>query len=148
MELYAMKSWYDNREGLVELEDDVLSIVRQVRELYGHRIKICLEPTTGQYVFSENCEDGTERLIFVTGELDARALDRLLRADSQLRGYTDAYDEAEREHDRNLEERDAASLERIRDAGERLAWALEEDGRGTGAQILVTKDIGDANKYR
>jgi hypothetical protein len=141
MELYAMKSWYDNREGFVELQDDVLSIVRQVRELYGHRIKICLEPTTGEYVFSENCEDGTERLIFGTSELDARCLERLLRADSHLRGYTDPYDEAEREQDEFFEEKDRQALDKIGDAGERLAWALEEDGRGTGAQILVTKDI-------
>src|SRR5215471_7199231 len=141
MELYAMKSWYDNREGFVELEDDVLSIVRQVRELYGHAIKICLEPTTGQYVFSENCEDGTERLIFMTDELDARCLERLLRADSQLRGYVDPYDEHEREQDQIWADQHEASMERVHDAGERLAWALEQDGRGTGAQILVTKDI-------
>jgi len=141
MELYAMKSWYDNREGFIELQDDVLSIVRQVRELYGHRIRICLEPTTGEYVFSEMCEDGTERLIFGTNELDPRALERLMRADSHLRGYTDPYDEAEREHDRTMDEKDKASLDKLGDAGERLAWALEQDGRGTGASILVTKDI-------
>ena len=144
MELYAMKTFYDNREGLVTLEDDVLSIVTQVRELYGHRIKICLEPTTGHYVFSERCEDGTERLIFITEELDARCLDRLRRADSHSRGYEDPYDVAEREQDRILAEKDQKSMEGIMEAGERLAWAFEEDGKGTGAQILVSRDIADS----
>jgi hypothetical protein len=141
MELYAMKSFYTAREGLVQLDDDVLSIVRQVRELYGHKVKICLEPTTEEYVFSENCEDGTERLIFTTPDLDARCIQRLQDADSQLRGYQDAYDRAEHEQDELDRSKDEKSMDGIRDAGERLAWALEEDGKGTNAQILVTKDI-------
>lgn len=146
MELFAMKTFYDAREGLVELDDDVLSIVSQVRELYGHKIKICLEPTTGQYVFSENSEDGTERLIFVTDELDGRSLDRLQRADSQLRGYEDPYAAAEREQDEALAAIDRANLDRLGDAGERLAWAFEEDGKGTHASILVPKSVADSSR--
>ena len=34
MELLPMKAWYNHERGVIELEDDVLSIVRQVRELY------------------------------------------------------------------------------------------------------------------
>jgi hypothetical protein len=141
MELRALKTFYSLREGLVTLEDDVLSVVRQVRELYGDRIKICLEPTTGQYVFSENCGDGSERLIFTTPSLDARSLQRLLTADSQLRGYEDPYDKAEREQDEAFMEKDKTALDGIRDAGERLAWAMEEDGKGTHAQAHITKDL-------
>lgn len=143
MELRAMRTFYTAREGLVSLDDDVLSIVSQVKQLYGNRIKVCLEPTTGEYVFSENCEDGSERLIFTTTELDARCLERLLQADSQLRGYEDPYDRAEREQDEALRAADEQALDGIRDAGERLAWAMEEDGKGTHAQILVTRDIAD-----
>jgi hypothetical protein len=147
MELRAMKTFYSAREGLVTLEDDVLSIVRQVRQLYGDRIKICLEPTSGKYVFSENCADGTERLIFVADELDPRTLERLLKADSQLRGHEDPYDAAEREQDELMRQKDEQALEGVRDAGERLAWAMEADGKGTHAQILVTKNI-NAHRQR
>ena len=136
-----MKQFYDAREGLVELEDDVLSVVRQIRELYGHSIRVCHEPTTGEFVLSERCEDGEERLIFTTPVLDARVIDRLLRADKTLRGYVDPYDQQEREYDELLATRDQQALDRLGDAGERLAWAMEEDGKGTGAQILVTRDI-------
>ena len=144
MELYAIKSWYDNRAGVVELEDDVLSIVRQVREIYGDQVRIHIEPTSGHYVFSENCEDFTERLIFTTEVLDGRVLDRLLSADSQLRGYEDPYMKAEREQDELKAEADKKAMEGIRDAGERLAWAFEEDGKGTHAQIQVERDIADS----
>ena len=55
MELRAIKAFYDAREGLVTLDDDVLSIVQQVRELYGDKIRVCWEPTTEHYVLSELC---------------------------------------------------------------------------------------------
>lgn len=145
MELRALKAFYTANEGLVTLTDDVLSIVSQVRELYGDKIKICLEPTVGKFIFSELCEDGTERLIFIADELDPRCIERLLMADSQVRGYEDPYDKAEREQDQMMEEKDQAAVERMKDAGERLAWAMEEDGRGTHAQILVTKNV---NAYK
>jgi hypothetical protein len=143
MELHAMKVFYSDREGLVELEDDVLSIVRQCREKYGDRIKICLEPTTGEYVFSERCEDGTERLIFTTPELDGRALERLIASDSQLRGYEDAYDLLERRQDQAQAEMQGERLEQIAEAGERLAWALGDGKHGPGYKqsISIPKEI-------
>jgi hypothetical protein len=130
MELHAIKSFYDSRQGLVELDDDTLSIVRQVRELYGNRVKVSWEPTTEWFVFSENCNDGTERLIFTTPELDGRALERLLMADSQARLYQDAYDKNEQEQDEALARRDSAGQERLRDHGERLAHGLKKDDIG------------------
>ena len=139
----VLKVFYDQREGLVELEDDVLSIVRQTREHFGDRVKICLEPTTGEYVFSENCADGTERLIFTTPELDGRALERLIASDSHMRGYEDAYDHLEAEQDRAQRELDEERLEKIAEAGERLAWALGDGKHGPGYKqsIRVTKEI-------
>jgi len=128
MELHAVKTFYSEREGLVTLDDDVLSIVRQVRELYGDRVTISLEPTTGQYVFAEHCEDGTERLIFTSEHLDGRDLERLMQADSQSRGHEDQYDRAEREQDevkRQLEEQQG---EAMKEAHERLAHAIKKDG--------------------
>jgi len=142
MELHAVKAFYSRREGLVELEDDVLSIVRQVREAHGDRVKISWEPTTEMYVFSENCGDGTERLIFMVEELDGRTLERLAQADSFSRGYVDAYDRTEREQDEAFAAREEAARERLRDQGERLAHALKKDGIGPHPlQIRVTKDL-------
>jgi hypothetical protein len=143
MELFATKMFYDNRYGLVELEDDVLSVVSQVRELYGNKVKICLEPTTGHYVFSENSADGTERLIFTSETLDARCLTRLIAADSTARGYTDAYDAMEREQDEFRAREDDAMKEQIRDHAERLTHALKKDGAVPHhpLQVNVPKEI-------
>jgi len=145
MELRAVKSFYTTPEGLVTLDDDVLSIVRQVREAHGDRIRISWEPTCGHYVFSENCADGTERLIFICEELDGRAMQRLAQADSQSRGYEDAYDRSEREQDEALAAREEAARERLRESGERLAHALKKDFIGPyPIQVAVPRAPNDA----
>ena len=126
--LYAMRSFYAAREGLVTLDDDVLSIVAQVKEEYDGRITIEVDPDTHEYFFIEHCEDGTDRLIFATSVLDPRALDRLHRADSQGRAYEDPYDAAEREQDERQRLLDEAKREQVREHGENLAWALKRDG--------------------
>jgi hypothetical protein len=130
MELHAVPLFYTDKGQLVELEDDVLSIVRQVREAHGDKIKVCWEPTTGEYVFSEMCDDGTERLIFTCEELDGRALERLQLADSRSRGYVDAYDRQEREQEEAFAAQDEHAAGLLRDRGERLAHALKKDGIG------------------
>jgi hypothetical protein len=129
MELHAVKCFYTDREGMVELEDDVLSIVRQVRDLYGGRVKVTWEPTTDHYVFIENGEDGTERLIFTTTDLDGRALDRLIASDSRARGYEDAYDKMERDQDQDQARMDDADMEPVREAGEMLHWVFNRESR-------------------
>jgi hypothetical protein len=129
MELHAVKCFYTQREGLVELEDDVLSIVRQVRDLYGNRVKVNWEPTTGHYVFVESSEDGTDRLIFTTPELDGRALDRLIASDSRARGYEDAYDKAERDQDQVQAAIDKDHMQQVTDVGEQLHWVFHSGGR-------------------
>ena len=129
MELRALKSWYTHRDGWITLEDDVLSIVRQVRELFADRITIELNPQTGDYVFIEHCEDTVDRLIFTTQELDGRCIERLLRADSQSRTHQDPYDAAERAQDeahRVIEDEYRGYLS---EAGEHLVHALKKEGK-------------------
>lgn len=128
MEIHAIKAFYTAREGLVELEDDALSIVRQVREQYGDKVKITWEPDSEDFVFIEKCEDGTERLIFTCKELDGRALERLFLADKEWWGYEDTYDKQEKAQDEEFQRRDEEKLDSLRDGGERLAHALKKDG--------------------
>ena len=146
MELYAIKSWYDNRLGMVTLEDDVLSIVRQVRELYGQRVTIELDQFSNVYHFVEHGEDHTDRLIFTVDELDARALERLIRSDSHSRTYEDPYDAAEREQDANHAEIDRRNSERLKEEGERLAHALRKDGQMPDfpLPVAIPRGIDDA----
>src|SRR5215471_4769812 len=129
MELRALRTWYTQRDGWVTLDDDVLSIVRQVRETYGDRITIELNPQNGEYVFVEHCDDYTDRLIFTTPELDGRALERLLQADSQTRVYQDPYDAAERAQDDAQHAIDEYYRGYIGEAGAHLAVAMKKEGK-------------------
>jgi hypothetical protein len=146
MELHAIKAWYDHRVGMVTLEDDVLSIVRQVRELYGQRVTIEMDQDLGVYHFVEHCEDTTDRLIFTTSELDARSLERLLRSDSHGRTYQDPYDAAERAQDESNDQYDARYGEKVKEAGEELAHALRKDGKAPyfPLPVAIPRGIEDA----
>lgn len=125
----AMKMFYSNRDGLVEVDDDVLSIVSRIREDYGSKILVRVEPTTGHFVLSENCDDGTERLIFTTDCLDQRVLERLAKADQTSRGYVDTYAQMERQQDLDQAAMDNKLIESVReDAAYRIAHALKKDG--------------------
>lgn len=148
MELHAVRTWYDQRHGVVELDDDVQNVVRQVHEI-DPRIHVFYNEQTNGYDLVEHCLDETHRLIFSVGELDARVLDRLRAGDSWKGGNPnhpvdaaeDFLTKIEDAQDRERAEVDEAQLERIRDAGERLAWALEEDGKGVHASISVSKEV-------
>jgi len=145
MRLHAIPSWY-TEGGLVTLEDDVLSIVSQVREIYGDRIYIEMDPRHGTYHFVENCADGAQRLIFSTAVLDPRALDRLRRADSHWHGYEDPYDAAERAQDEAHALADAKFGEMIQEVGEEMAFALRREGRAPRfpLPVAIPKEVKDA----
>jgi hypothetical protein len=134
--LYAIKRFYAGGR-LVTLEDDVLSVVRQVRELYEDRVTIEMDPDTGWFHFTGH-ENGTDYLIFSTDCLDARALDRLLSSDSHWRGHRDPYDAAEREQDELDAAKEAAGREQINIVGEKLAHALREEGKAPRLPLPVS----------
>lgn len=149
MELQPLKAWYDNRQGVIELEDDVLSIVRQVREQYGTRITIELLPDSPEpYAFVEHCEDGTDRLIFTCTMLDGRALERLLRSDSHSRMYVDPYDESEQAHDRLQDQKDEASKEKLAPVAEEIAYALKREGRAESLPLTVGINAGRTQRAK
>lgn len=126
--LRDLKTFYARRMGLVTVDDDVLSIVRQLKEEYGERVTVEMDPNTGAYHFIEHCEDGTDRLIFSTYRLDPTSLDRVRRADSQSRLYQDPYTAAENEQDALDRLHEEAMRERVRETGEMLAHAFKKDG--------------------
>lgn len=143
MEMLPMKAWYNHEYGVIELEDDVLSIVRQVREHYDRRVTVELLPDNMHpYAFVEHCEDGTDRLIFTCEELDGRALERLLKADSQSRMYVDPYAAAEKDQDRIEKEKEDAGRERLGPVAEEMAHALKREGRAERLPTTVGLNRG------
>jgi len=142
LQLRAIKTFYTGRQGLITLEDDVLSVVARVRELYGDKITVELDPDSGHFHFVGH-EDGTDYLIFTTPELDLRAIERLQRADQHNRSYADPLAAAEREQDEAMRARDEEAMQKILEAGERLAWAMGDGKFGPGymQSISVPKGI-------
>jgi len=149
MEMLPLKAWYNHYRGVIELEDDVLSIVRQVRELYGRRITIELLPENPEpYAFVEHCEDKVDRLIFTCVDLDGRALERLQRSDSHSRQYVDPYEEAERAQDREQELRDEHSKEQLREVGEEIAYTLKREGKAESLPLTVGLSKGHTQRAK
>ena len=144
--LYAIRSFYSAEAGrLVTLEDDVLSVVSQVRELTDGKVVVQVDPVTEHFHLVEHCPDGTDRLVFTVPELDGRVVQRLREADSQSRLHQDPYDAAEREQDALHDERDHQMLDRLMEVGEELAWSLGDGAKGYGPgykqSISVPKDV-------
>jgi hypothetical protein len=141
--MLPLKAWYNHDHGVIELDDDVLSIVRQVRELYERRITIELLPGSPEpYAFVEHCEDGVDRLIFTCVELDPRALERLQRSDSHSRAYVDPYEAQEREHDRLQTIKDEEAKERLAALAEEMAYNLKREGRAESLPLIVGLNKG------
>jgi hypothetical protein len=144
-----MKAWYNHERGVIELEDDVLSIVRQVRELYERRITIELLPDTNEpYAFVEHCGDDTDRLVFTCTTLDARALERLQRSDSHSRAYVDPYEAQEREHDRLQAAKDEHSKEQLREVAEEMAYNLKREGAAESLPLTVGLSKGHTQRAK
>lgn len=127
-QLRSIRTFYDDRHRLVTLDNDVLGIVSQVRDLFDSKITVHLDDVSGDYYFVEHCEDGTDRLIFSTPELDGRVIERLLQGDSRSRGYRDPYEIQEREQDAAQAAIDEEFKEQLREHGEELAFALKKEG--------------------
>jgi hypothetical protein len=139
----ALKRFYTNRTGFVELEDDVLGVVSRIREISDGRITVELDDDTGVYHLVEHCEDTTDRLVFSTAQLDGRVVERLLLADSQRRGHQDPYDAAEREQDAIWAQQEYEGLEKVKEVGEELVYHLRRAGRAPymPVPVAIPKDV-------
>lgn len=144
MELRGVKTWFE-KGRMVELTDDVLGVLRDIKEI-SPRIAVFYNEQVDEYDLVEHCSDGVDRLVFSVKELDARVPLRLRMAD-QWRGREDPtyilpesedfLTKMDQQYEREDAEEDEQNRDRILEVGERLAWALEEDRKGVGAQILI-----------
>jgi hypothetical protein len=150
MELPAIRTWVDFQHGgVISLEDDVLGVVRRVKAI-DSRLHVFYNEQSGEFDIVEHCLDGVQRLVFSVGELDGRVVDRLLLADhwknaSPNHVIGDDEDILARV-DKENDELEAAwteeRMDKIRDAGERIAWALDlplKGNVGKGESILIKR---------
>jgi len=151
MEVHAVKTWFDRRQGVVIVEDDVQNVVRDLKAV-DDRIVVYHNPQTGHFDIIERCLDHTERLVFSVAQLDQRAVDRLRGADhwhgrsdnAHVLGDDEDFVAQVDAHNEEMEAlRSAAAADQIAYAGEALAWALDicSDRSSVGGSILVPKSI-------
>ena len=155
MEIRAVKTWIE-RGNLVEVDDDVLGVVGRIKAL-DDRLRVYYNEQGNEFDVVETCLDGTDRLVLSTPSLDERVVQRLVRADHWMGNEApthilpdeeDAFTQQERFNDSVEAERDETMRIGVKEFTERFAWAMEMDGRGMKAQILVPKDIGGSRRLR
>lgn len=151
MQVHAVKTWFDRREGVVVVDDDVQNVVADLKAI-SPRLSVYYNPQSGGFDIVESCLDGTDRLVTSVDELDQRVVTRIREADhwngndrpvvvlgegEDITARVDAHN-AEMERLRSEE-----TAEKIGEAGERLAWALDNtrDHHSVGGSISVPKDV-------
>jgi hypothetical protein len=117
----------------MEVQDDVLDVVRRVKAISPRLVVYYNEQTDG-FDIVEECLDGTDRLVFSVGALDQRVIDRLLLADHWGGNEVPTHIRPDNEDYVTEIDRDNAALQaaitrkqldKVSDAGERMAWALK-----------------------
>ena len=132
MEVRSIKTWFDKGQ-VISVDDDVQNVVRDLKAV-DPRLSVFFNEQSGDFDIVESCLDGTDRLVFSVEELDQRVVDRVRAADhwygrdTPVRILSDEDDFASQVDRANAEleaANKAAAGEKIRDAGERLHWALD-----------------------
>lgn len=150
LEPIAIQQIHRGAKGqMVEIEDDVLDVVKQLKQI---------DPTLyvrwsekGEY-FVVYCRlpdepPGTGNVVLMTPELDQRVVTRIQRAawEQKQDGYSlaDAMDELDAKADA---EKQAEFSERIAEHAERLAFAIRKDMAFDKHRMVVAKDLPKENK--
>lgn len=136
---------------LVSVEDDVQNVIRDMRAI-SDRLFCWYDDHTSEFHIVEHCLDGTDRLVFSTRSLDQRVIQRLRLADhwhgEDLPNHVLGDDEdvlarIDAHNDALEEENRLRTAEKVHDAGERLAWALDlcKDHHSVGGSISVPRSL-------
>ena len=141
--------YHGKRGQVIEIEEDVLDIVKQIKQV---------DPTLhvrwsekGNY-FVVYCRldhepEGTGNVVLMVPELDQRVVTSIQKAawEQNQDGYSlaDALEAQDKEAD---EERDAEFTEQIAERAERLAYAIRQDLNMEKPTITVTNDLPKESK--
>jgi len=148
VELHGIRTWYDQRHGVVAVEDDVQNVVRGIKAK-SDRLHVFYNPQSEAFDIVESCLDGTDRLVLSAPQLDNRILDRLHLADHWhgrdepehvLGDDEDFVAKLDADQQAIWAAQEQESKDKLRAAGERLARALDV-GVGVSSTISVSVDV-------
>jgi hypothetical protein len=110
---------------LVTIEEDVLNIAQQLREI-DPCLSLHWNEGRGVFVVLETLENGDEKLVTVVKEVDQRLVERIRKIASADYDYVKELDMIDAAHDRKIEH---DFSEKVGEAGERMYHALKPKGR-------------------
>jgi hypothetical protein len=132
--LTQVRAGRDGRRVLVE--DDVLGIVRELKEI-DPNLTVHWNEYGEFYAIGEMLPDGTESLVTTVPELDARLPEHMRMLQSSGYNYVKEMERQDREAEKAKEHRFS---EQVGERGERLAHALRKDLQ-YGGKAFVPKDV-------
>lgn len=149
-EVRGLPAYLDNGQ-IVAVEDDVQNVIRDMRAI-SDRLHCWYDDRSSEFHIVEHCLDGEERLVFSTKELDQRVISRLRLADHWHGHETPRHVLGDNEdvltvidqYNEGLEaQARQQTAERVHDAGERFAWALDlcKDKSSVKGSIHVPRSV-------
>lgn len=118
-----------NRNCLVTIEDDVLSVKKQILDRWPDFIgDVYWDKDRMVWIITQIEVDGTESLLFESQTLDQRVIGRIEAADRWSRDNPDILDEIDKLNDQREKEIDAKTNEQLVEVADRLRHAWKKDG--------------------
>lgn len=142
---------YMDRGRVVNVEDDVLNVVREMKAI-SDRLYCWWDESADEFHICEHCLDGTDRLVFSVKELDARVIHRLRAADHWygqdvpngiLPDDEDFVSQMDADNAKVEEQLREDMRGKVHEAGDRLAWALDNcrDRSSYKGSIHVPREV-------
>ena len=114
----------DRNGDLVTIDEDVLDIARQLREI-DPCLSVIFNERRGLFVVVETLEDGSETLVTTAEVLDQRLIERIRKISHSDYSYTAELDRIDKERTKAIDHR---FREAVGEAGERLKSVLKPKG--------------------
>lgn len=122
-------SYVDANAGrVVTFTDDVLGIKAEILGRWPEITDVLFDTDINKWLIIQTERDGTQSLLFETEYLDGRVIERIERADRSSGRNEDILDEVDKHNDELERDRERRFEDKINDAGERLMFALIQDG--------------------
>lgn len=135
-------SYFDaNRNRLITEGPDVLDVKREILARWGDVLEVYFDTWQEEWVIVEKCQDGVDRLVLKTKQLNQQVIDKLHRIDQAAHVQGDLNRTYELEDDKAKKDDEHRLSEVIGENAERLYFALRKDEVLPTPFVFIPADI-------